>query len=263
MAAVVFDKSGLVVQDKLDANWWLVLNQAFGRFDARLGLSFEGNPSTHVAGYWLGQTCWDIINQIMYQCIQTGTAATTQWREIGGGNRKIIGKDFRMFFGSFEEAAEEEQYGWAISDGRVSNGFQTEDLTGLFPSFGFQEDYEDTLSGLNIVAQDGGSIGFIKTDVLHESREGGKIGRDPADEDDADPILNTNGQSNKVKVNVTKKNFALSEGGADTVVTNVTVDNNDTAHVHAFYAPAHKHLYDSRPPFCAFVPLIWVGLPGT
>lgn len=54
-------------------------NQAAQNLEDRLATQYSGNPNGNVAGYWKGQPCWDIANDLQYICTTTGDAASAVW----------------------------------------------------------------------------------------------------------------------------------------------------------------------------------------
>ena len=81
MAESVKAKSGLRTYDQGDSPdlWGPGLKAGVNEFESRLGLTYAGNPNTHVAGSWYGQTCWDTTGLAMYECTLPGPAGTAVW----------------------------------------------------------------------------------------------------------------------------------------------------------------------------------------
>lgn len=51
--------------------------------EARLATQYAGDPNGNVAGFWVGQTCTDTTNSVIYVCTTaTGVAGTSVWQDL-------------------------------------------------------------------------------------------------------------------------------------------------------------------------------------
>jgi hypothetical protein len=81
MATTTLPKTGLNKQDEGDVDWETALNTGFDNLESRIERTFAGDPNGNVAGYWIGQPCWDSTNNRLYLCTTTGNAANAVWTE--------------------------------------------------------------------------------------------------------------------------------------------------------------------------------------
>jgi hypothetical protein len=88
MATTTLPKTGLNKQDEGDVDWETALNTGFDNLESRIERTSAGDPNGNVAGYWIGQPCWDSTNEKLYVCTTTGDAANAVWTLYlsGGGN---------------------------------------------------------------------------------------------------------------------------------------------------------------------------------
>lgn len=91
---------------------------------AKLPVDSDGNPDASLNAGRIGTAAFQNINTFF------ATGGKTHNR-----SRKVKGKDIRLFWGTTADAAGEEQYGWAICDGRVVNGVTTPDMRGRLAGF--------------------------------------------------------------------------------------------------------------------------------
>jgi len=60
--------------------WTALHNDNMDALEARLTTQFAGSPQGNVAGFWVGQWCYDTTNGVFYRCTTaTGSAATSNW----------------------------------------------------------------------------------------------------------------------------------------------------------------------------------------
>lgn len=72
--------------------WDTLYRQDMTRLEARLTTQYAGNPHGNVAGYFVGQQCYDTTNDKLYICITaTGVAGTSAWELLGASTNNIIG----------------------------------------------------------------------------------------------------------------------------------------------------------------------------
>lgn len=81
MATTTLTKTGLKKQDQGDVDWETALNSGFDNLEGRIERTYAGDPNGNVAGYWIGQPCWDSSNSKLYLCTTTGDAANAVWSE--------------------------------------------------------------------------------------------------------------------------------------------------------------------------------------
>jgi len=80
MAVSYTTKLGLAKQDQGETNWDDLARQNRDRLEARLTTQYAGDPNGNVAGYWVGQLCYDTTNKGFWVCATaTGDAATSVW----------------------------------------------------------------------------------------------------------------------------------------------------------------------------------------
>lgn len=87
MPATQLPKSGLNKQDLDDDDWHLPLNSGFDTWEARIGLTASGDPNGNVAGNYIGQICYDTVNNAFYLCTSVGTASAAGWQRNSGGGQ--------------------------------------------------------------------------------------------------------------------------------------------------------------------------------
>lgn len=83
MAITYTTKLGLSLAGSLgDAagTWHTLWNADHNALEARLAATYAGDPNGNVAGYWIGQHCYDTSNHVVYTCTTTGDAATAVWQ---------------------------------------------------------------------------------------------------------------------------------------------------------------------------------------
>lgn len=71
-----------VAKGDLRGAWHTVWNSDNLKIEERLCTSYAGDPNSNVTGYFLGQTCYDTVNKIVYTCTAVGDAATTVWENL-------------------------------------------------------------------------------------------------------------------------------------------------------------------------------------
>lgn len=64
--------------------WHTQLNLDLASIDARLPFNYAGNPTTHVAGLYVGQLIFDSTNSNLYVCTTAGIAAAAVWSLVSG-----------------------------------------------------------------------------------------------------------------------------------------------------------------------------------
>lgn len=167
--------------------------------------------------------------------------------ELTGGetyrqSRKVPGKDIRFFWGTAAEAQAEEQYGWAICDGRTVNGITTPDLRGHFPFF------YDPVEG--IAAKSYGGDVFVETEESGWHSHSGTVFGHQLTPSEV-PALNVG-------------TIAVESGNNRTVVNAVSYNGNGVAHTHDLGIDSdgtHTHQVNlPLPPYAAFIPLMYVGV---
>lgn len=71
---------GLELQALAARSWHTLLNQNLQRIEDRLTAQFAGDPNGNVAGFWVGQWCYDTTNGVFYKCTTaSGVAGTSVW----------------------------------------------------------------------------------------------------------------------------------------------------------------------------------------
>lgn len=69
-----------ILQGEEQDNWDDLQRQDADRLEERLSTQYAGNPNGNVAGYWVGQFCYDTTNGRPYICTAaTAVAATSVW----------------------------------------------------------------------------------------------------------------------------------------------------------------------------------------
>jgi hypothetical protein len=124
MADTILAKTGFHKSATNDLGWGARLNTGFDTFESRIGLTYAGNPQSHVAGTWFGQTCWDSTNGILYACVGPGDAASTSWAPF---DPTPIGT-----FGVFMRAGLPP--GWLVCDGTTLRQADFPDLSQVLPT---------------------------------------------------------------------------------------------------------------------------------
>lgn len=74
-------KLGLAKADLGDevGAWHTLWNDNQDIIEAAVACNYAGDPNGNVAGYWIGQNCYDTSNGIMYTCTTAGNAASAVW----------------------------------------------------------------------------------------------------------------------------------------------------------------------------------------
>jgi hypothetical protein len=132
------NKTGLIRHNFGDADWHTQQAQGLQNFEDRTGLSSNGNPQGVVMGNWYGQTCYDTLNQIFYECVQPGSdAASTIWR---GRSTDETGT-FKTFLRKVLPA------GWLLCDGTTH---KRSDYPGLYAAMPdtYKSEFNFTLPNL-------------------------------------------------------------------------------------------------------------------
>jgi len=70
---------GLKHQTEGDTDWETPLNEGIIEADVRLTQKYDGSPVGNVAGYWVGQVCWDFTNKKFYICTTIGAVGVAVW----------------------------------------------------------------------------------------------------------------------------------------------------------------------------------------
>jgi len=79
MASSFTSKLNLEKPADKDKSWGTAYRGSMDELESRLTLQYTGTPQGNVAGAWVGQTCLDTSNNIMYTCTTAGIAAAAIW----------------------------------------------------------------------------------------------------------------------------------------------------------------------------------------
>ena len=132
------NKTGLIRHNFGDADWHTQQAQGFQNLEDRTGLTSNGNPQGVLAGQWYGQTCYDTLNQLFYECVQPGQdAASSIWR---GRSTDEVGT-FKTFMRDWVPA------GWLPCDGTTYSKAQYPGLYNVLPAT-YKSDVNFTLPNL-------------------------------------------------------------------------------------------------------------------